>query len=99
MVQGELRVAASLNLALIVVVFCDNSLNRIELKQMARHYPSWGTLIEATDIGMLARSMGCEGINVDNARALESALSGRRATDRPLVIGAKIDPSQYRAQF
>ena len=27
------------------VVFCDNSLNRIELEQMARHYPSWGTRI------------------------------------------------------
>jgi acetolactate synthase-1/2/3 large subunit len=66
---------------------------------MARNYPSWGTLIEATDIGMLAQAMGCDGINVDNTRALESALTGQRATDRPLVIGAKIDPSQYQAQF
>jgi len=99
MVQGELRVAASLKIAPIVIVFCDNSLNRIELKQMARKYPSWGTLIDATDIAMLAQSMGCDGINVDSARALEAALSAPRATDRPLVIGARIDPSQYKAQF
>lgn len=99
MVQGELRVAASLKLAPIVVVFCDNSLNRIELKQMARHYPSWGTKIDPTDIAMLAQAMGCDGINVDSVRALEAALSAPRSKDRPLVIGATIDPSQYEAQF
>jgi acetolactate synthase-1/2/3 large subunit len=99
MVQGELRVAASLKIAPVVIVFCDNSLNRIELKQMARKYPSWGTVIDATDIAMLAQSMGCDGINVDSARALEAALGAPRAADRPLVIGAKIDPNQYQAQF
>jgi acetolactate synthase-1/2/3 large subunit len=99
MVQGELRVAASLKLPLVVVVFCDNSLNRIELKQQARRYPSWGTRIDATDIALLARSMGCDGVNVDSAVALEAALAAPRASDRPLVVGATIDPSQYAAQF
>jgi len=99
MVQGELRVAASLKIDPIVVVFCDNSLNRIELKQIARQYPSWGTVIEPTDIAMLARAMGCDGVEVDSAEALESVLAGARAKDRPLVIGAKIDPAQYTAQF
>jgi acetolactate synthase-1/2/3 large subunit len=99
MVQGELRVAATLKLGLIVVVFCDQSLNRIELKQHARHYPSWGTRIEATDVALLARAMGCDGLNVDSARGLEAALAAPRSHDRPLVIGASIDPSQYAAQF
>jgi acetolactate synthase-1/2/3 large subunit len=99
MVQGELRVAATLKLAPVVVVFCDNSLNRIELKQMARHYPSWGTRIAATDIALLAQAMGCEGVNVDSARALEAALAAPRPADRPLVIGATIDAAQYAAQF
>jgi acetolactate synthase-1/2/3 large subunit len=99
MVQGELRVAASLKIDPIVVVFCDNSLNRIELKQMARHYPSWGTVIDPTDINLLARAMGCDGVNVGSIRSLEQALSGPRAKDRPLVIGVKIDPAQYAAQF
>ena len=99
MVQGELRVAATLKLGIVVVVFCDNSLNRIELKQMARSYPSWGTVIEPTDIVKLAQSMGCDGVQVDSAKALEAALAAPRAADRPLVIGATIDPSQYAAQF
>jgi acetolactate synthase I/II/III large subunit len=99
MVQGELRVAASLGLALTVVVFCDDSLNRIELKQAKRGYPAWGTRIEATDIERLAQSMGCDGVAVDTATALETALKQPRSERRPLVIGARIDPAQYGAQF
>ena len=99
MVQAELRVAASLKIDPVVVVFCDNSLNRIELKQTARKYPSWGTVIDPTDMGLLARSMGCDGVEVDSVPALERALAGPRSKDRPLVIGAKIDPAQYAAQF
>jgi acetolactate synthase-1/2/3 large subunit len=99
MVQAELRVAASLKVDPIIVVLCDNSLNRIELKQIVRNYPSFGTLIEPTDVEMVARAMGCDGINVDCAKGLENALSATRTKDRPLVIGAKIDPAQYSAQF
>jgi acetolactate synthase-1/2/3 large subunit len=99
MVQGELRLASSLGLPLLVVVFCDGSLNRIEIKQANRKYPSWGTLIEPTDIEHLAQSMGCEGAAVDNAAALSRLLAAKRPRDRPLVVGAQIDPSQYTRQF
>ena len=99
MVQGELGLAASLGLGLTVVVFCDNSRNRIELKQMARQYPSSGTRIEPTDMAMLAQSMGCDGVAVDTIAELEKAFADGAAPDRPLVIGANMDPSQYAAQF
>jgi len=99
MVQGELRLAASLGLPLLVVVFCDGSLNRIEIKQANRKYPSWGTLIEPTDIPRLAQSMGCEGAAVDGSAALSRLLAGKRPKDRPLVVGANIDPAQYTQQF
>ncbi|MFQ6549328.1 thiamine pyrophosphate-binding protein [Aestuariibius sp. 2305UL40-4] len=98
MVQSELRLAASMQLGLKVVVFLDNSLNRIELKQMARQYPSTGTVIEETNIVALAGSMGCNGVKVETETALADALSAK--TDgTPLVIGAVIDPAQYREQF
>lgn len=99
MVQGELRLASSLKLDPLVIVFCDDSLNRIEIKQANRDYPSWGTLIEPTDIELLARSMGCEGAMVDSAAALARALAAPRPKDRPTVIGARIDPAQYTGQF
>ena len=100
MVQGELRVASALGLGITVVVFCDNSLNRIELKQMAKQFQSTGTRIEPTDIARLAESMGCAGVMVDSQSALERVLSERRPDMTvPLVIGARIDPQQYAAQF
>jgi thiamine pyrophosphate-dependent acetolactate synthase large subunit-like protein len=49
---------------------------------------------------MLAESLGCDGVRVDSVTGLEKALSpafGDRS--RPLVIEARIDPSQYSAQF
>jgi len=96
MVQGELRLAASLKLGITVIVFCDNSLNLIERKQIVRQYPSIGTTIEPTDIAKLAESMGCEGVNVSTAKELEAAFSDRSGRrDVPLVIGAAIDPTQY----
>src|ERR1035437_3176578 len=36
---------------------------------------------------------------LDSIKALEGVLAGARAKDRPLVIRARIDPSQYAAQF
>ena len=100
MVQGELRVAASLKVAPIVVVFCDNSLNRIELKQMARKYPSWGTRIDA-DRHRAARAVDGLRRRERRQRCADSkrALAAPRSLDRPLVIGATIDPAQYAAQF
>jgi acetolactate synthase-1/2/3 large subunit len=46
--------------------------------------------------------MGCDGVRVETPAALEQALAGlaaRSAGSRPLVVEARIDPSQYEAQF
>ena len=99
MVQGELALAAELGLDLVVVVFCDQSLNRIELKQMVRNLPSAGTRIGRTDMGKLAEAMNCDGLHVGNEEQLAQALRARRPGNRPLVIGADIDRGQYLAQF
>jgi thiamine pyrophosphate-dependent acetolactate synthase large subunit-like protein len=38
--------------------------------------------IEPTDMSMLARAMGCDGVDVDSIKGLEGALAGPRAKDR-----------------
>jgi acetolactate synthase-1/2/3 large subunit len=98
MVEGELRLAASRKLPMRVVVFCDNSLNRIELKQAARQYPPVGTRLDSVDVAAVARAHGCEGVTVSSQSELEKALV-QPPQDRPLVIAAVIDPTQYQAQF
>jgi acetolactate synthase-1/2/3 large subunit len=99
MVQSELRLASSLGLGIVVEVFCDNSLNRIELKQIAKGYPSVLTRLESTDLERLAGSMDCDGVRVDDQRALLDALAGATDLTRPLVVEARIDPAQYVSQF
>jgi len=100
MVQSELRLASALGLGMVVVVFSDNSLNRIELKQQALGYPSTATKIETTDLTMLAESMDCHGERVDDVAGLEKVMAGVAAgLDRPLVIDARVDPAQYESQF
>jgi acetolactate synthase-1/2/3 large subunit len=99
MVQSELQLAASLGLGIVVVVFCDNSLNRIELKQMALKYPSWGTRFDSTNLVKVAEGMGCDGAHAERPGELAAVLGGATTVSRPLVIEAQIDPAQYLAQF
>lgn len=91
--------AASLRIDLRVIVFCDNSLNRIELKQARGNYPSWGILIEPTDIAQLSRFMGCKGAMVASVAALERVVAQERPSDRLLAVGAQVDAAQYAARF
>ncbi|TDE09329.1 thiamine pyrophosphate-binding protein [Jiangella asiatica] len=99
MVATEMRLAAGLGLPIVVVVFVDGSLNRIELKQMAASYPSVATRIEDTDLVQLAGAMGCDGVRVRSAGELDRALENATGLTRPLVVEARIDPAQYASQF
>jgi acetolactate synthase-1/2/3 large subunit len=99
MVQSELKVASALGLGILVVVFCDNSLHRIELKQMVKNYPSFGTRFEPSDIVKLAEAMGCDGERADTPAALARIVERGPQLTRPLVVEAKIDPAQYVSQY
>jgi acetolactate synthase-1/2/3 large subunit len=99
MAATELRVAAARHLPVVMVVFSDGSLNRIELHQQSMGYPPSATRVAETDLAALAEAMDCDGVRVESAAALEKALDGIEARTRPLVIEARIDPSQYEAQF
>jgi acetolactate synthase-1/2/3 large subunit len=99
MTVAEIRLAAGLGLPVTFLVFVDGSLNRIELKQAARGYPSVATRLEDMDLVAMAGAMQCDGVRVESTAELEKALSGVQSLTRPLVVEARIDPSQYEAQF
>ncbi|HEX4291715.1 MAG TPA: thiamine pyrophosphate-binding protein [Trebonia sp.] len=101
MTATELSVASRLGLGLVVVVFSDGGLNRIELHQASVGYPLAATSVDRTDIPLLAESLGCDGVRVESVSGLEKALSGAfgQGRTRPLVIEARIDTAQYSAQF
>ncbi|HEY0935602.1 MAG TPA: thiamine pyrophosphate-binding protein [Trebonia sp.] len=101
MTASELPVAARLGLGLVVVVFSDGGLNRIELHQAAVGYPLAATGVDRTDIPLLAEALGCDGVRVESVSGLEKVLSGAfdPGRGRPLVIEARIATTQYSAQF
>jgi len=101
MTATELSVASRLGLGLVVVVFSDGGLNRIELHQASVGYPLAATAVDRTDIPLLAESLGCDGVRVESVSGLEKALSGAWGGERtrPLVIEARIDTAQYSVQF
>ncbi len=99
MAATEMRLAASMGVPLAVVVFVDESLNRIELKQSAAGIPSTATRLDSSDLVRLAESMDCDGVRVTSAAELEKATADINTLRRPRVIEAVIDPAQYQAQF
>ena len=99
MTATEVRLASALGLPIVFVVFVDGSLNRIELKQMVQGYASTATRIEDMDLVAMAGAMDCDGIRVDSIDSLRKALSNVESLSRPLVVEAKVDPSQYESQF
>lgn len=100
MTASELSVASRCKLPLVVVVFADGGLNRIELHQASLGYPLAATAVDRVDVPALAESLGCDGVRVENVSGLEKALSAAFVPrDRPLVIEARINTSEYSAQF
>jgi acetolactate synthase I/II/III large subunit len=102
MTATEMRIASAFGVPVVVVVFADGSLNRIELRQQLMGYPPTATRTGGTDLPALAEAMGCDGVRAETPAALEKALAGlgaRSPGSRPLVVEARIDPSQYEAQF
>ncbi len=95
----ELRTAVARRLRLTVMVFCDGSLNRIELKQRALGYGGTATRLDDIDLVALAGAMGCDGVRVTSAAELEKATTGLATRTGPLLVEACIDPAQYEAQF
>jgi acetolactate synthase-1/2/3 large subunit len=99
MTATEVRLASALGASVAFVVFCDGSLNRIELKQMVAGYPSTATRIEDMDLVAMAGAMEADGVRVDSREELDKALAGIGDLSRPLVVEARVDPSQYESQF
>ena len=99
MAATEMRIASALGVPVTVVVFADGSLNRIELRQQLMGYPPTATRMDGMNLVALAEAMDCDGVRVDSPAGLEKALAGFGTRDRPLIVQARIDTSQYEAQF
>jgi acetolactate synthase-1/2/3 large subunit len=79
----------------IVIVFVDESLALIELKQRASQMPSVGVVFGGTDFAAVARAMGGEGHEVTDRSGLEAALRRALVADRFSVLACRIPARSY----
>jgi acetolactate synthase-1/2/3 large subunit len=97
--MAELQTAMQLGVAPVIVVLSDQALSQIKIKQTKKRLAVVGTEFRAPDYVRIAGAFGGSGISVgteaEYADALKEALRSQRFT----VIQARIDPSQYAAQF
>jgi acetolactate synthase-1/2/3 large subunit len=99
MAIAELHTAVQERLPIIVVVFDDQEIGLIRVKQEIKGMEPYGIGIGGLDWEKIAQGVGADGITVETEAALADALSGAVRNSRPTVIGARIDKSGYVAQF
>src|SRR4030095_2948171 len=92
---AELQTAQTEKLPIIAVVFDDQEIGLIRVKQEIKGIPRHGVQIGGVDWEKLAHSFGADGVVVETEQALSNALNATVKSRRTTVIGVRIDASGY----
>lgn len=95
MVAGELSSASEMGQNTIFVVFVDQSLALIELKQRGRQMANTGVDFCGHDYAAISRAFGGNGATVTNRAELRTALEDAMQADTFTLIAAVIEPRAY----
>jgi acetolactate synthase-1/2/3 large subunit len=99
MTVAELQTAQREDLPIIVLVFDDQEIGLIRVKQEIKGIAAHGVQLGGVDWEKLAQSFGADGVTVETEQALANALQAALKSKRTTVIGVRIDASGYVAQF
>jgi acetolactate synthase-1/2/3 large subunit len=99
MCLGELGTAARVRARIRIVVFDDQALSLIQIKQAARAYQTASTDTGPVDWVALAEAMGVRAVRAGSAAELERGLAYTRDHPGPVLIAARVDPEPYQAMI
>ena len=99
MAVAELQTSVREKLPIIVVVFDDEEIGLIRVKQEIKGIPRHGVGIGGVSWPALAEGFGADGVVVETEHQLGDALQAALRTGRTTVIAARIDGSAYVDQF
>ncbi len=99
MAVAELQTSVREELPIIVVVLDDQEIGLIRIKQEIKGIPLNGVRLGGIDWEKLAAGFGANGVTVDSAQGLRSALTHALKSSGTTVIGVRIDGSGYVDQF
>src|SRR6185503_5690140 len=95
MCLGELLTAARERLKVLTIVFADDSLSLIEIKQAARQLPAAGVAIAPIDWVAVATGFGVRGFSAATEAELAAAIDAASAVDGPSLVATRVDRSHY----
>lgn len=95
MSAGELATAVREQLHIIVIVFADEALSLIEVKQRHRQLAERGVKLGRMSWPAFARAFGAAGFAASDATTLGQAIAGAVAHVGPSIIEARIDGRSF----
>ena len=95
MVAGDLSTAAEHGQNTVFVVFVDESLALIELKQRQRQLNNTGVDFRGHDYAAIGKAFGGDGYTVTNREELRAALEASETAENFVLIAAVIDKKSY----
>jgi acetolactate synthase I/II/III large subunit len=98
MTCAEIETCVRERLHFITVVYNDSSLSLIHVAQQNRGHVSYGVDHGAVDFAAVAAGFGAWSRRVATMAELDRAVAEAFTIDRPVVIDAVVDPSEYRKQ-
>ena len=96
MVAAELETVARLGLPIVIVVFNDEALSLIAIKQEQKGFEGVSMRYAGPDLRALARAFGLRAFTATDEATLHQALIGAQTAPGPALIDARIDASGYR---
>ncbi|HLH72266.1 MAG TPA: thiamine pyrophosphate-dependent enzyme, partial [Chloroflexota bacterium] len=99
MAIAEIQTSVREELPITIVVFDDQEIGLIRVKQEIKGLPKYGVGLGGIDWEKLAGGFGAEGVVVESENALADALQATLGTRRTTLIAARTDKSSYVAQF
>ena len=91
----ELETCSRLNLPIIIIVFSDNSLGLIRIKQKDKGYVPVGVQLKNPDFSVLIQAFGGQGYRVKTEREFDRALEVAMNRNQLSLIEAVLDPNTY----
>lgn len=94
---AEIETCVREGLHFLTVVYNDRALSLIDVAQRNRGYPTSGVLHGDVDFAAASAAFGAWARRVDTPEDLEAAVREALKVDRPAVIDAIVDPTEYLA--
>lgn len=97
MTMADIETCVRERLHFITVVYNDDSLSLIDVAQRRRGHPTLGVRYGPIDFASATAAMGAWSRRVETMEQLDAAVTEGLRVDKPVVIDAIVDPSEYVA--